>query len=639
MPLEVTASPAVDAVGAGPPGQVAAADSQQPANLGAILFASLLAQKAQPVPGKSRSSRNLEPDIALQKPTTLKGKTATAEQDKSQAQMPDPALAIWAALALLQNAPAPIAPSGAASQNAAAPAMPNSQNEVMDTVSRSAPISKSSESASGGLLPQAPAAESASAPELLQASLPAREPVPQFDTAAQPDAAAQPHAAGLAQSLPAGPVQSPLIAAALTPSADVSPPIPAGTALPTVTGDPLPLPVGGALPLSAAASPVDAPASMLPAVASMPTNSLDARSDAPPVAKTAQPPATTPAAESIAAPAVQAADVVGSPAPLPQIGLQNIAPPANNTGRTVGGRLANAAPAVKSSATIAAVAVADKSQSGIDAILPGNPSAHSSKEANWDQPKDDDGFARDATASGQSPQPANVAVLAGAVSAVVTGSDQAANSSVASAVTLDTAQAGDVTRQIAENVSAIKPQVLAAGQGQMTVQLHPKEWGDLRVTISLAPSQSIDGVKQTTVAAHIVASSPAVKGALDDHASDLNQALRDIGLHLDRLTVAVQAAGSASQSGAAASDGQNASSQNNQGQSPAPQPQGWNSGAAFGGGNMASFAAFSQGNGGNASHSQADPGNRYISPESNDVDSSPVTSRLASSQGGFDRRA
>lgn len=638
MPLEVTASPAVDAVGAGPPGQVAAADSQQPANLGAILFASLLAQKAQPVPGKSRSSRNLEPDIALQKPTTLKGKTATAEQDKSQAQMPDPALAIWAALALLQNAPAPIAPSGAASQNAAAPAMPNSQNEVMDTVSRSAPISKSSESASGGLLPQAPAAESASAPELLQASLPAREPVPQFDTAAQPDAAAQPHAAGLAQSLPAGPVQSPLIAAALTPSADVSPPIPAGTALPTVTGDPLPLPVGGALPLSAAASPVDAPASMLPAVASMPTNSLDARSDAPPVAKTAQPPATTPAAESIAAPAVQAADVVGSPAPLPQIGLQNIALPANNTGRAASGGTATAAPVAKGGAAKAAAGVIEKLHSGIEAILPGNQIAHSAKEADWDQPKGDS-LAQAQLAPGQSPEAANVAAMAGIAPAVAAGGDQAVNSPLASAKPLDNSQASDMARQIAENVSAIKPQVLAAGQGQMTVQLHPKEWGDLRVTISLAPSQSIDGVKQTTVAAHIVASSPAVKDALDDHASDLNQALRDIGLHLDRLTVAVQATGAASQSGAAASDGQAASGQSNAGQSPAPQPQAWHSGAGFSGGSMASFAAFSQGHGGSAFHSQADTGNRYAGRDSSDQDASPIINRIASSRGGFDRRA
>ena len=76
----------------------------------------------------------------------------------------------------------------------------------------------------------------------------------------------------------------------------------------------------------------------------------------------------------------------------------------------------------------------------------------------------------------------------------------------------------------------------------MTLQLHPKDWGQLQISVKVVPGIHPDAAQAQTVTAHIVAETPQVKAALENGSSDLRHALREAGLHLDRLTVTVQAA-------------------------------------------------------------------------------------------------
>ena len=73
---------------------------------------------------------------------------------------------------------------------------------------------------------------------------------------------------------------------------------------------------------------------------------------------------------------------------------------------------------------------------------------------------------------------------------------------------------------------------------QMSMQLHPKDWGSLQVSVSVVPSQNAGAAKMVT--AHIVAETPQVKAALQSGTGALHQALRASGLHLEHLTVSVK---------------------------------------------------------------------------------------------------
>ena len=49
----------------------------------------------------------------------------------------------------------------------------------------------------------------------------------------------------------------------------------------------------------------------------------------------------------------------------------------------------------------------------------------------------------------------------------------------------------------------------------MTLQLHPKDWGQLNVRVTMTPTTGADGKVSTQVIAHVVAEHPAVKAALE----------------------------------------------------------------------------------------------------------------------------
>ncbi len=197
------------------------------------------------------------------------------------------------------------------------------------------------------------------------------------------------------------------------------------------------------------------------------------------------------------------------------------------------------------------------------------------------------------------------------------------------------AERARIVQQAADGVAAVKPQVLNAGRGQMTVLLHPKEWGDLRVTVQLAPVPATDGVKQATVVAHVVASSPVVKTALENSSADLNQALREAGLHLERLTVTVQPVGAGEQTGGSAADG------GNLGQKSQDPWQGTQAGAGNGGmgAGGSSFTSFSERQGYSPPQNQSASRAAYGAGDEGGTGPMPVSSGSARTSVGFDQRA
>lgn len=114
-----------------------------------------------------------------------------------------------------------------------------------------------------------------------------------------------------------------------------------------------------------------------------------------------------------------------------------------------------------------------------------------------------------------------------------------ADTAKAEAKPLSAGERAEVVRQAAEAVTKMPLPAKPGGPEQMSVQLHPKDWGSLQVSVSVAPSQNAGAAK--TVTAHIVAETPQVKAALQSGTGALHQALRASGLHLEHLTVSVKA--------------------------------------------------------------------------------------------------
>lgn len=104
---------------------------------------------------------------------------------------------------------------------------------------------------------------------------------------------------------------------------------------------------------------------------------------------------------------------------------------------------------------------------------------------------------------------------------------------------LSASDRAEVVRQTAEGIGAMPLPAKSGASEQMSVQLHPKDWGSLQVSVTVAPGQNAGAVK--TVIAHIVAETPQVKAALQSQTGALHQALRASGLHLEHLTVSVKA--------------------------------------------------------------------------------------------------
>ncbi len=110
----------------------------------------------------------------------------------------------------------------------------------------------------------------------------------------------------------------------------------------------------------------------------------------------------------------------------------------------------------------------------------------------------------------------------------------------AEAKPLSAGDRAEVVRQAADGVRAMPVAVKPGAPEQISVQLHPKDWGSLQVSVSVAPSQNAGAAK--TVTAHIVAETPQIKAALQSGTGALHQALRASGLHLEHLTVSVKTA-------------------------------------------------------------------------------------------------
>ena len=112
---------------------------------------------------------------------------------------------------------------------------------------------------------------------------------------------------------------------------------------------------------------------------------------------------------------------------------------------------------------------------------------------------------------------------------------------------LSAADRAEVIRQAADGVGAMPLPAKPGTPEQMTLQLHPKEWGQLQVSVTITPGSHPNAVQAVT--AHIVAQNPQVKAALEGQSGDLRQALREAGLHLDRISVTVQSMEASAQIG------------------------------------------------------------------------------------------
>jgi len=198
-------------------------------------------------------------------------------------------------------------------------------------------------------------------------------------------------------------------------------------------------------------------------------------------------------------------------------------------------------------------------------------------------------------------------------SAALGGSTSSSQSgSISPAVTtapLSHAEQVQIAKQAGDGIGAITPPLQPGDAQQMTIQLHPKDWGKLQVSVTLAPQAAADAVAgQKTVSAHIIVDSPQVKAALENQTGELRTAMRSAGMHLDQVTVSVQSAKTVDAPTAANN------SQWQQGNSGSADPQSSQNGQP-GGSAFASFAGNSQGN--NQGHSPNLP-SAYVTPETDD---------------------
>lgn len=390
-------------------------------------------------------------------------------------------------------------------------------------------------------------------------------------------------AAGPASSAAAGPALSAPFAPA--PKAGTLTAVPAGREAGTLTAagraD------GGSAAAGLAASspalpslPAAVPDVALPAAsksapaASMPVLADAAALDAPALSSALPPSTADTAASASTKIALQGYAQFG------QTALQNTAQPANNTSisknNTSIGRHAPALPA------LGALETAAKTNAGQPlAILPAPVLPDSRTMQDWaqmsiaqaEQAKDNANKGReDSSGAALLPMaaPAGEAKAAPAPATPVAPADRAA-----------------LMQQAGDSVQALHAQALGHGRGQMTLQLHPQDWGKLQVSVSMTPDAK--GTGGTLVTAHVVADSAAVKQALETGGADLRRTLREAGLHLERFTVTVRPAeaGSEAQS---TSGGFGGNSRQHERQDAQPQSAP---------GSQASAASTAAGNGGN----------------------------------------
>ena len=103
---------------------------------------------------------------------------------------------------------------------------------------------------------------------------------------------------------------------------------------------------------------------------------------------------------------------------------------------------------------------------------------------------------------------------------------------------LSVGERAEVIKQAADGVGTMPLPAKPGETEQMSLQLHPKDWGRLEVSVTVVPGTEAGAAK--TVSAHIVAETPQVKAALQSGTGALHDALRTSGLHLEHLTVSVK---------------------------------------------------------------------------------------------------
>jgi flagellar hook-length control protein FliK len=153
--------------------------------------------------------------------------------------------------------------------------------------------------------------------------------------------------------------------------------------------------------------------------------------------------------------------------------------------------------------------------------------------------------------------------------------------------------------QVSEALQTMTVRAVGNGQQQVTVQLHPKDWGQVNVSVTMTPTTQADGSTTTQVIAHITADQPAVKAALETHQLDLRQSLKDAGLNLDRMTVTVRPPDGGAQAGLGDGRRESRGDEGNPSGSGSWAGTTTQGGSLSGsGGNASSFAAFAQNNSG-----------------------------------------
>ncbi len=274
-------------------------------------------------------------------------------------------------------------------------------------------------------------------------------------------------------------------------------------------------------PAGALAADVSASAASMPVLAGAAVLAAPAASSALP------PPAPDTAASASTKLALQGYAQFG------QTALQNTAQPANNTSigknNTSIGRHAQALPA------LGALETAAKTNAGQPlAVLPAPALPDSRTMQDWAQMSIAQAEQAKDKANKGSEDSSGAALLPMAAPA---GEAKAAATPAAPVAPADHAA---LMQQAGESVQALHAQVLGHGRGQMTLQLHPQDWGKLQVSVSMTPDAQ--GTGGTRVTAHVVADSAAVKQALETGGADLRRTLREAGLHLERFTVTVRPA-------------------------------------------------------------------------------------------------
>ena len=491
----------------GPPG----AGPPTPANA-APAFAAMLARQASTVAGHaphaSPNTADTARDDAPRDTHTDKHGGPDAPDDPANSglalvsmQPLPPAAAVLAAALASSGPPVPLALPPITTT-----ASLSNTSEAMDTSLASAPASTGGTAllSGGELLPQPiqtpdGAAEHASASFALPLAVPPLASA--LSAGAVSSASPSPASAVVAEA--AG--QAALTAAG-------------GTALgqtqaPTSPGAPAAMSAAPTLPVAS----VSGPSLPLGMSASASAGALSASAPAPALQTPASVPDTSASASTKLA--------VQGYAQFGQTALQNAPRPANNTSKDASApALQNAAAAGKS----AGQASAAQTQAASPApALPGERDLTDWAQAHVghdEDAKDKQGTGGE-DGAGTAPNP---------VAAQVEETKPAAAPAALSAP----ADRAALMQQAADSLQALHAQTLGHGRGQMTLQLHPQDWGKLQVSVTMTPSETAGG--GTVVTAHVVADSAAVKQALETGGADLRRTLHEAGLHLERLTITVR---------------------------------------------------------------------------------------------------